>query len=200
MAKKIIRLTESELVNIVKRTARKMVKESVSNTEYTMDDWRRDGALNISKGMSVSEEVFDKLMGEVPPIVYGNKTEGLVGGITQVGEPCSTGRLGRRDYDAYQTFCGRTFIGNFPTVEECPDIVPFINDAAKEFCGGMVNEGITYGEAEECRRQFIQMVEDGVLEPKETLINLASFIEPQVIDDFLRANVMGPYDDVDEEE
>lgn len=62
---------------------------------YTMKDWENDRSLNVKIGQQIDNEVFDDLLGCVPPKYYAM-------GFFQVGEPYShdwnTGKA------LYQTF------------------------------------------------------------------------------------------------
>lgn len=61
---------------------------------YTMQDWRRDGSLNLSVGQLVDKDVVHELVNSVPPVTYRF-------GVIQTGEPAEHNSKGR---PLYMTF------------------------------------------------------------------------------------------------
>lgn len=47
---------------------------------YTMEDWKRDGSLNVEVNQIISDEVAEQLINCLPPTTYSR-------GLFQVGEP-----------------------------------------------------------------------------------------------------------------
>ena len=78
-----------------------------TDTMYTMQDWKRDGTLNLSPGQKVSDEIVRELIGCVPPAHLG-------GGLFQCGEPaCTETKTFKTLYDTYREDNeGWTYLGH----------------------------------------------------------------------------------------
>ena len=63
---------------------------------YTMQDWERDGIINVQVGQAIEDKVFYELRDCVPPAYLG-------GGLFQVGEPAGHDAVTYLPlYDTYQ--------------------------------------------------------------------------------------------------
>ena len=64
----------------------------------------------------------------------------------------------------------------------------------------ILREGISYSDAEKCKEEFLDMIENDELDPKQTLMDLvAGYIGGDVIDNYLRNNIMGHYADEEDD-
>lgn len=99
--KKIIKITESDLRNIIKEVIFNTYNEEENapeeysgNSPYTMSNWKHDKTLdNLKPGMDVTREVIDDLLNSVPPTTYKRT-------CFQPGEPYTV----VKGQSAYQTF------------------------------------------------------------------------------------------------
>lgn len=95
-----------DLEEIVYEAVKRTLKES---SEYTMDDWRKDGTLKLEIGQKVDDEVLNQLINSVPPH-YSRY------GYFQPGEPYDIDK--NTWEDLYMTFEDNTYIGLKPSLRK----------------------------------------------------------------------------------
>lgn len=77
---------------------------------YTMQDWTRDGSLNVKQGEVISNDVFERLLNCIYPATYTAR-------LFQMGEPYDHDEKGNALYATFKNtadgwlFCGHCRIG-----------------------------------------------------------------------------------------
>lgn len=66
MAKKI-KLTKDDVRKIVTESVNEILREMDESNVYTMDNWEKDGTLNLKIGQVISPEVYTRLLNAMPP-------------------------------------------------------------------------------------------------------------------------------------
>ena len=98
---------DDDLEDIVSEEVKRVLRES--SDCYTMDDWRKDGTINLEIGQEVDNEVLNQLINGVPPHY-------LQYGVFQPGEAFD---MDRNTWEnLYMTFKGNTYIGLKPSLRK----------------------------------------------------------------------------------
>ena len=77
---------------------------------YTIQDWERDGSLNVKQGEVISSDVYEQLLNCIYPATYTSQ-------LFQVGEPYDHDEQGNALYATFKNtekgwkFCGHCRIG-----------------------------------------------------------------------------------------